>query len=582
MRRQLCASLLASLILALPSAYARDVPQRMARVFQLKSASSSALPARERETIHCSASLFKIEGTCRITTNAHCVRAKDGASLPEITLTAPPLAPRAPGDFREREVGSRDFGSDDPRRMFERSAEGQTSEWSVRVLKRDDAFDLAELSLPADVEQTICPLLTETEILPTAEFVTTARVQAVAAIGYVMGREATHVSNDLAWNRGYGASTVTLVPTGVDADSVLLGVNHVRILPGMSGGTSINNWGHVLGITTRFVPMQYQTFIIPLATVARFLRAPAPAMLAGTAPEFSQAIVASHQLKGGATLAGGNSHADGGGNSHGDGGGNSHGDGGASARDERFAKADPLDILAEPDEGFPIARDAGENAGKLLLGVGDRQIDGYDDYARFYTGAGAPHLGLVMRERGKYPERDVRRGLLSRLDGFYQWQGQMQDNRHLVYQEHAESPEGWGLALVGGDLVYIDINSKKSEIILHLFSHSLSPPGEMGKLMQMGEAHITFKVSTSSDDRRISLQSTVSTVGNLECDNRNFLKLNCAGKDLRLSFSYEGKSTKRLHYRFSRVVQVSGKPVISYQFGSLAWSPYADSWRRAQ
>ena len=500
--------------------------QTLGAVFLIEANSPEGLLA-------CSASLIKVDGTCAMVTNRHCaIQADDTVSLITDHDTQIPAGMLV---------------------LFGLHPEGKdpANVTTVKVLKKDGVYELAQLEVPEAIEKAYCPLIQEAgDGENQREGVDGIKhADSFASLAYLAGKPVVHYVDDMPWEQAQAPTETKFVQTGLDDYAVLLQASGLEIIPGMSGGLVINARKKVVGVNAQFIQFQDTGFIVPLATIAHFLKASTRMHESGDINK--HAVSATH-------IASLNAAANAGANGHGNSGGNGHGNSGGLI-DSRFDVAEPLTLFREPDEGIPDPT----NAGQLILGVGPSQIDGIDDF-RMHPPTGADRV--VSRPLNSYPNESVRASLLNRLDGFYWMSQQSTDDRHILYIKNPDSPLGWSIAVQGRSALEIDVNSSKKQIYVTISQNYLTPRGKPLELSASPSSSLLYSYVPSGDSKTIQLKLPGGKI--VLCDNRHYLKLICSGEDSEFSLS-RSELTGEIKYRLTQKLSLGGKEYIDYQFGTL-------------
>ena len=535
---------------------------------------------RGGSSVSCTASFLRFGEVCRLVSDAHCLsgslRVASAADQVRIGLGAPQEG--VPAIF-----GAADF----------------SSSVIVRVLRRNTLYDVMELEVPPEIAnkcRTLYPVRDTEDPLADVSMKAGGRVMnSLAGFGFVKEQPHQETSDNIDHHSGYGYSNLRLEWLSQDPFATLIEADRFRMVVGMSGGLVQANEDFIMGLYARFVPFQQRTFLIGMATLNHWLKSAGPeehdSNLASSegAAELKQALPG-YYLRSEQRFGGDNGHVGGGDNGHVGGGDNGHVGGGDGAVDSRFQSASPLALFREPDEGV-VVRDAGPDFGKVIVGVGSEQIDGWNDLQLKPLQSKGPR---IYREGDGYLNATLRAKLIDRLEGYYNayMPGDGPDEQHFIYGENRKNVEGYDLLNRGGGMTDIDINTGRkvsfSEIVggkervrtvkgplisIHLYSHPLASNGNPLASLQLQAFHLRFQVEISEDAKTIRL-IPVLPVGSsaaprtLSCDNRDFLKLVCANSSVEIGLSLQDTRERLLSYRLAYSVGTEGK-AVSYQFGKL-------------
>ncbi len=474
-----------------------------------------------KRAIGCTASLLKLAGTCRLLTNAHCLAEGGKTSSVSWVVGSSPGIP-------------------------------------LRVLRSDAGIDVAELDASGALEKACEKFPSVSGKLP-ERLSFGNRSDSFSALGYLAGKLHIEYSAKIEHRNGNGPSYTDIVPMGSSRrGAFLLRLSDLEIFPGMSGGLLHSYDGNPVALLAHYIPLQEAVFAIPLEVIQDWLVNSKPSRASGQVVSTLLPRLAWSAKS--VEWGGANSHSDGGANSHSDGGANSHSDGGKT--DLRFLK-NPYAIFTEPLEGVPNP----ENADQVMLGIGKQQIDGWDDYFAWRGLGEAP----VLRPRDGYPDPKIRRDLLKRLEGFFWWQGDWgYQGRRKILIPDPQHPEGWQRVLEGMLPIQLDVDSRRKEIGLGLYFHSLKRSGTiLGIGSQSDKREFRFKVQFTDEDRLLVLTEKKSGEV-LRCDNRNYRKLICQGPVTGFSISsQEAFGSQRVTVRHWQKLAVQGGQAVDYVYGNL-------------
>jgi len=533
--------------------------------------------------IHCTSTLLKLDsGKCSLVTNYHCVPTDETQQVFFVSASVPANFVSAPSPDVE-----------------------------VQVLKRSAALDLAELSLPPQA-QTDCSSMGVSMVTSEDQILAMKEID-LRTEGFVNGAYTDNFSDDLPWNGGSSYSDVLLYRHGSLPSEIFYQLDRLNVIPGMSGGVVTERSGAIVGLNSQLIPFQKVAFVIPIQEVVNFLQNGGPDSATSTTPATMMAdgraasgvayvsapegaaesnshvdSGANSHGNGGANShgngganshgngganshgnGGANSHGNGGANSHGNGGGNSHGDGGVGIEDTSYNPQDPLYLFREPDEGVPIA----PGSSTILLGIDGKQIDGLDDYyIKYMPVKDQGKHTLVTRDANDYPSEDIRKGILSRLEGMFKGGGgdvSFQSNNHSVMIFDPKSPEGFTEFFTGNTSNEVDVDSKNNQIHMYFWMHQIGNPGLPAMLNQSAWI-LDLDVTMSPDYKTITLKAEGSNGPPLTCDNRNYLKLVCRapGTEFSISENQAQGPDKQMSYRVAYVRQ--DKVVsVDYRYGQM-------------
>lgn len=205
------------------------------------------------------------------------------------------------------------------------------------------------------------------------------------------------------------------------------------------------------------------------------------------------------------------------------------------------------------------------------------QIDGREDYIhklrpynRALGGEICPTVeslketDKIYRDKDGYVPEEFRRDILKRLKGVYL----TQKDKPIGLLANYSAPNGENL-LTAKDRTSVhqrvEVDPEKEEISLVL-------GGAAGFIGNQNELATTFKVGFSEDGKKLSLTPKFQTgrisqnqlVGEMTCENKNFLKLICRGENTAFSLSLPQNRPRRMAIRFSSVNESNGEMVHSH------------------
>ncbi len=456
---------------------------------------------------------------------------------------------------------------------------------ALKIKKINRRLDLVQFELNSEMTQ-YCNSMTWVETKKTHDFFDD-RSQSFLATGFLANEVKERYSKDFSWQSGgYAPSIQKIFYSGRNSDEKLVHIEYLHVQPGMSGGYVRSNWGDFSGLIARLIPLQRNAFVIPAEIILNWLNGKSDDegldMLSSADPK---TLVAAHYSKK-HSMAGDNGHALGGDNGHALGGDNGHALGGdfISQVDERFRFEKILQLLREPDEGISTHMLSSADGiilpatPKILLGLGNEQIDGLNDWAI------KPELlkskkTLIVREKDGHLDLPLRKKMLERLDGYYKtnFVSGSADINHNILEPNVTDPEGSRLVLSGQAMADIDVDAKKNRVLLTIHSHPMTPAVERLAFIQAPADKIDFKVSMSPDAKTIYLDH-----GNLRllCDNKHYLKLICSGPGVEFSISKTNTMINQVEFRLSHVRPIQSKILISYHYGRLTGTQYAKEYRK--
>lgn len=517
-------------------AFAMERPEAL--VYQLRTSSIEQVG-------FCTATLLNVGGTCRLVTNAHCVR-------PQIEILP----------FHPSETQKAYFGSFSKKEL-------------VRLKRFDPKSDIAELSVPHKLKSA-CESLSDVE-----ERVRKASRQiwkeAFVASGF-------HRNNPLSvFTAGIGSDGNSLyvsprrVSTSLTNLDFVFEVPHLEMTNGLSGGSTLGrDSGKLLGINKSFVPFQGRTFVIPARDVIAFLRDNSKIVSAVLQNSNSDGNTKQNGGENSGAHGGENSGAHGGENSGAHGGENSGAHGGENSTvNELKRPTDSLEFLREPKEGVLVGN-------RRLLAAGQMQIDGFDDLREF---------GNETAERIWFDDSVFLAGrtkLMSRLAGRF---SSVTNWNEKVWMTSGSAEKlivkdlqlGFKTFLEGQPKFDLDIRSSGKTFQIRLSRDGYDVIGgtlRSRTYFEMQTASVTrveeiFTGQYSNDGKSIALFHN----GNrLDCENDNFLKLICSsvpGAPVAEEFSLSRKSlTGEISFRYSfEKSDDQGNKTIIYRYGRAGVLP---------
>lgn len=478
----------------------------------------------------CTGTLIKVAGECRLFTNAHCferpadtirfVHAEGASSLPS--------------------SASKIFVSP-----------SEKKELTTNLVKIDPRVDLAELSVDKNFFP-ICRSLDELEDHNRINWDNGSPRLSLLSVGFHGGTAQAAYTGAKNWDGGGKiTSMVYSASSGLPGVRRIFRLTALQMLPGMSGGPTVDDHYELMGINRRYVPFQSYTEIIPLEELLRFIDSEGD----------SESLSATKEGKGVVLSADGNVSFDAGENSGGNGGENSGGNGGENSGGngndipQKILSEGPLAFLREPDEGIIVD-------GKRLLALGKFQIDGGDDYRSI-----PHHLPAVYLDDPKFLAD--RSKLMERLSGEFEYflTSQNESMEKILRLKNGK----WEVFRETPMRTDVRVESNGPQFTLSFlqdpkkyFDTPKFPTKEQTALYK--DLHLSGTVSQDGSRLTIRGQSGEELV----CENRNYFKLICVGEREEISLSLNNYN-ESLSYRHALLTEVTirGKreEAIIYRYG---------------
>lgn len=455
----------------------------------------------------CTATIFRPdERSCALVTNAHCLKAGAKTALlaeryhplPSISL----FRPGVPKNFDQQVLHT------------------------VNVKKISREMDLAELSIPPEIEQFFCSDSgLKTWIPLDSRDVFTSHIGLIST-GYVNG-DPFYTMSGLSYtgisNRGQlfwpdvGVSRREAYPTQIKELPEVVKVHDLNIREGMSGGAILNQYSRFEGINL-WVRNNgiHQSFFIPTQAVIDFLKHDLPAM-APTIPNTIDQKIAP---------VGGNGHANGTGR-------------GKKAIGDTYRNL--MDFFFAP-EGIIDPN----NKDQIILGINGESVDGEDDYRRL----SATLISSIVTKENKdksFPSKEVRENFWNRLAGTYTTE--TSGGRSYVYSRSTvREPLEIEHYKIGTPNIRIQIDPKANTLSISIPSHILQ--NRVGtddlRMDQIPQFAANFELAMVNDGQLIVLieKSSIPEERKIRfiCENNQFLKLNCLSQNLSFSLHQYGKN----------------------------------------
>ncbi|MGE3609512.1 MAG: hypothetical protein AB7I27_07990 [Bacteriovoracaceae bacterium] len=515
------------------------------RVFYIESFSAEKIYKNDLKNYnaHCSATLLKFQDGCHLITNAHCFKSYDDYAV---------IAAGGKEGFGEHEYDLR-LGSSHKKSAYDFFYRSDDVFWNLtKIKKRFITKDLTELNLTESLQKQ-CDELKVIDLKKTERL--GRKALPLAGIGFFMSAETITFSQDIPWAKGKGKTLPDIYSSSLNLEKFYQIPNLVTFR-GMSGGLIIDEDKNPLAIITRHIPYQQETYAIGLSEVEKFVSEefePTPLL-----PEL---FLASNPL----------AFQDNKGEFVGE---NAHGNGGES---EKLAGA-KLSLLRLPLEGVidPF------NPKQIILNKCGHQIDGYDDYLHQKS-----CIDSISRDADGYPSEDIREKILERMFGNLTNKNIYGEGQRLLFYQNEQFLDQWHKLAVGQTRNTVLIGS--SHFFIHSKSVNMKRTFDGEKLEAQSETVVKIYFSLDDDSKKLiavvehAKESLISdrpylemTYTNLECDNRNFLKLICFDQNDKVEFSLSRNEVNSNSIDFRLAIRsglmlgnLPGKELITYNFGKL-------------
>lgn len=430
-----------------------------------------------------------------------------------------------------------------------------------------------------------------------------------------------------------GESTVQLKSAGYLGFDNILEFTGLDFSPGMSGGVmfrvtplatnqsyNISSQGHIaqvtakefefLGLNTAYVNYQERTYSIPKSEIKKFLDETETNSLNNINSESLSEFPDG-------TPAGDTDQNDGGDTDQNDGGDTDHcnagdtdqndGDDPKDCDNESIRRKFEINQTKFSYEGISINS---ENKEFFLMGIDQTQVNGLRDFKTNFpnlfeqlkqSGSLTIQPNWIVRERANYPETQIRKNILNRLQGNYKNLSLIasvySSEGDKVEVENSIHPQSFKTKIVfpsdrvlrlerkNEDQKFVSSEGMSANFIKERPENSLyisKPQNDVEVIvsndeiiLNLGDQTLTLKASFQDDHKKLILQSEV---GSLECDNRNYLKLICVGESMVLGLSKSSSDGHDLKIRFANwpaflskkaVYQKLEIPYFNYYFGTI-------------
>lgn len=504
----------------------------------------------------CTGTLLNIEGQCHLITNAHCFnKNSDHAFVRNREYNFPEYAYELRSSNSNKKSGYDFF--DGTKDFVELTT----------IKKRFISKDLAELNVTENIRPYCADLKPiDSNVLKNV----TTKEQAYAAIGFYMSVPTVSFSKDKPWSREKGRTRLLPYQSSLNIKHFYQ-ISDLSTFRGMSGGILINEDKMPIGILTRHIPYQEDSFVIGMPDVIQFLKdesEPSPIN-----PEI--------YFEGNHLIYKSNNEDTIGENAHGNGGENSHGNG---ADPKTKGSVHPkLSLFRLPDEGVidPL------NKQMTVLSKCGIQIDGYEDYVRLKN----CHEDIILRPRyGKIP-LEFQKNLTERMLGNFGDHLLTGKAHKTLYVAHTKIIDQWqkiahgnsqNIARISGNNFYL---FSKAADLEWIFNTAGSGVRKLGRGTDRAY-QVYFYTSGDGTAAIIEYASekaspdggTIFTLEykNLKCDERQFLKIICSDDQDKIEFSLSKKSiqTQSLDFRLAmrtgmNIANLEGHEIVIYQYGEI-------------
>lgn len=452
--------------------------------------------------------------------------------------------------------------------------------WKLDVLRKNKELDIVQYDLPVWVKNS-CEKLPDISHKVRNVYLDdySSLFMSMRASGVLGGNVWTEYTRGSNWDvTGWGYSK----PEWIDLGAInWLELKEIQIFPGMSGGLVEDNGGQIIGIISRYVPLQDLSIIVPFVNILRFI----------TDGEFKFSQQDNNVYSGPWTSRSGsmrnasdNIFRDGGANEHGKGGGNEHGKGNFYLSDLRAQPEQLHKLVQEPDEGVKSK----ENEKLIILGIANHQIDGEDDFYNVSKRSNNEEKNIITRNADGYPAPQILKNVTQRFDAYY-WPSENHEGvKHLVYDKKPENPMGVQLRYHAHTLT--TLNFEENRIHLSFALHSLDErknpllrflsPDILSHRAQKLDLYLEIK--NSQDYKKLYLYGKEIKINEeglkietdllWTCDNKHYLKIICNStsdglrhlsfsktktKDSILSLRYSYFNDTLFHYYYGKIKEVN-------------------------
>ncbi len=377
----------------------------------------------------------------------------------------------------------------------------------AQIVRTDKDSDLAELSTTKEFLATY-----QNEIENYDPRTLTSRQSiSLAAVGVLDSQLNVRYTRGFDWPYQYGYTVNSSI------DTRWYEFNDLFIERGFSGGAVFDTYKNFIGLISQFKPGK-STIVVPSNIIENFLK------------------LATSTDKVGAPCRGARV------NSFTDSGKNTGIDGGRSCESQEELKLKygrwvdhPLRDFIDPNEGATNPMDPA----MLILGIDQMSVDGQESLI------GLPSTDIVERPKGldRYPSREIRQGIVSRLSGTY-FSGI--DSTFTV-----NSTKGGHTTVTESNALSMTLNISEKK-----------PNGpEITFWWSVWNGHGKLIIETENDSKTIRLKGHIQLFNRttlpiqLECDNNNYKRLVCVSATLAMSLHLENpgqnKATEKMKFKWA-------------------------------
>jgi hypothetical protein len=504
----------------------------------------------------CTATLINYQGQCHLLTNNHCVENKSDFKINFLKNDM------LKGSFDELESYSKQYAVSD-----------DTSPISVTLKKVNHRLDLAVLTYNSKRIDNECSSIDPISLVDYNDGIDPQLVKTFVATGVVNNKPMIKFTSALSWAKGGFGATQVFYKYALGGGLYFWHVSDIDIIPGMSGSPIVNNINAFIGLASKYVDFQSSALIIPTPMILDVLDNKVLDL-----PEIDQVNYKNNIINDAGNEHGGAGNEHGGaGNEHG-GAGNEHG---GAGNEHGGAGGNPtngnLQSFRAPDEGILVNNE-------ILLGFTSKdgilgktyyhQIDGHDEYQiKINNPVYLSDLALkgkinsmIKRPANGFPELDLRKKLLERLDGFYYLESKNGQSARPFNQKKVQfllnpkAPRGMEELERKTTVLMLDIDSKKNKFTI-----------------ESEHLNLSLDITFSADYKQVYL--TKDKV-KLVCENKHLLKLVCSGEGVEFSVSLNHTAQSRyVKYRLAYNDIIEGYPGINYWFGAVGAAPNPEAWR---